>query len=58
MGTLNAAANLFLDVVFAHWLGLEGLALATSAVNVVVAWVFWVRLRTSAARRRAVEARA
>ena len=44
MGTLNAAANLFLNVVFAHWLGLEGIALATSAVNVVVAWVFWVRL--------------
>ncbi len=44
MGTLNAAANLILNVVFAHWLGLEGIALATSAVNVVVAWVFWERL--------------
>ena len=44
MGTLNAAANLVLNVVLAHWLGLEGIALATSAVNVVVAWVFWVRL--------------
>ena len=44
MGTLNAAANLVLNVLFAHWLGLEGIALATSAVNVVVAWVFWVRL--------------
>jgi putative peptidoglycan lipid II flippase len=44
MGTLNAAANLILNVLFAHWLGLEGIALATSAVNVVVAWVFWVRL--------------
>ena len=56
MGTLNAAANLFLNVVFAHWLGLEGIALATSAVNVVVAWVFWVRLghrlRAADLRRR------
>ena len=44
MGTLNAAANLGLNIVLSHWLGLEGIALATSAVNVVVAWLFWVRL--------------
>ena len=44
MGALNAAANLALNAVFARWLGLEGIALATSAVNVVVAWVFWIRL--------------
>lgn len=44
MGILNAAANLVLNIMLSHWLGLEGIALATSAVNVVVAWLFWVRL--------------
>jgi putative peptidoglycan lipid II flippase len=56
MGTLNAAANLALNVVLAHWLGLEGIALATSAVNVIVAGVFWVllarRLRAAGMWRR------
>jgi putative peptidoglycan lipid II flippase len=44
MGVLNAGANLVLNIVLSRWLGLEGIALATSAVNVVVAWLFWVRL--------------
>lgn len=44
MGVLNAGANLVLNIVLSHWLGLAGIALATSAVNVVVAWLFWVRL--------------
>lgn len=44
MGVFNAGANLVLNIVLSHWLGLAGIALATSAVNVVVAWLFWVRL--------------
>jgi len=44
MGALNAGANLVLNIALARWLGLEGIALATSAVNAVVAWVFWIRL--------------
>jgi putative peptidoglycan lipid II flippase len=45
MGALNAAANLALNLVFVGPLGLEGIALATSMVNGLVAWVFWIRLR-------------
>jgi putative peptidoglycan lipid II flippase len=44
MGALNAGANLVLNLVLVRVLGLEGIALATSGVNVVVAWVFWIRL--------------
>ena len=43
MGVLNAATNAVGNVVLAKLLGLEGLALATSLVYVVVAIVFWVR---------------
>ncbi|HET6149703.1 MAG TPA: lipid II flippase MurJ [Polyangia bacterium] len=45
MGALNAAANLALNLAFVGPLGLEGIALATSVVNGLVAWVFWIRLR-------------
>jgi putative peptidoglycan lipid II flippase len=45
MGALNAGANLALNLAFVGPLGLEGIALATSVVNGLVAWVFWIRLR-------------
>lgn len=45
MGALNAAANLTLNLALVGPLGLEGIALATSVVNGLVAWVFWIRLR-------------
>jgi putative peptidoglycan lipid II flippase len=45
MGVLSAASNLVLNLALARFLGLEGVALATSLVNVVVATAFWVRFR-------------
>jgi putative peptidoglycan lipid II flippase len=44
MGLLNAGSNLVFNVVFLRLLGLEGIALATSAVHLAVAIVFWLRL--------------
>lgn len=43
MGVLNAAMNAIGNVVFLQILGLEGLALATSLVYLIVAIVFWFR---------------
>ena len=44
MGAMNAALNVALNVALSGPLGLEGIALSTSIVNVVVAIVFWFRL--------------
>ena len=44
VGVLNAGANLALNIIFVRFLGLEGIALATSVVSALVAWVFWIRL--------------
>lgn len=43
MGILNAGSNLVLNLVLLQFLGLEGIALATSCVQAVVAVVFWFR---------------
>jgi putative peptidoglycan lipid II flippase len=45
MGALNAGCNLALNAALAGPLGLPGIALATSITNLIVAVVFWVRLR-------------
>ena len=44
MGALNAGLNLALNLLLAPVLGLEGIALSTSLVNLLVAAVFWFRL--------------
>lgn len=44
-GILNAASNAVLNLVFLRLIGLEGLALATSVVSLVVAVVFYVMLQ-------------
>ena len=44
MGILNAVLNAVFDVVMFEWIGLRGIALATSGMQLVVAGVFWVRL--------------
>jgi peptidoglycan biosynthesis protein MviN/MurJ (putative lipid II flippase) len=56
MGLLNAGANVLFNVVFLRTLGLEGLALSTSLVQLFVAVVFWWRLqpRLRSATRGAV----
>jgi putative peptidoglycan lipid II flippase len=56
MGLANAGVNLALDLVLGRVLGLGGIALATSLVNVVVAGVFWLRF-VRCLRRRAVPQR-
>ncbi len=50
MGILNAALNAGLNVVFFQVLGLGGIALSTSVMNLVVALVFWARLGAPLAR--------
>jgi putative peptidoglycan lipid II flippase len=45
MGVLNAVLNAGFDVLFFRWIGLRGIALSTSMMNLVIAVVFWVRLR-------------
>jgi putative peptidoglycan lipid II flippase len=45
MGILNSALNAGLNLLFVRWLGLPGIALSTSVTYLVVAVVFWVRLR-------------
>lgn len=46
MGILNATLNLLLNGVFMAFLGLDGIALATSCTYVIVAAVFAVRLHS------------
>ena len=43
MGVVNAACNALFDAVLLKVIGLEGIALATSAMHTVVAVVFWFR---------------
>src|SRR5205823_2288000 len=50
MGLLNAGLNLVFDVVFYQWIGLRGIALSTSMMQLAIALVFWVRLRKPLAR--------
>jgi putative peptidoglycan lipid II flippase len=50
MGVLNAALNLVLDFALVRWLGLEGIALATSLVHTIVAIVFFARLEPGVRR--------
>ncbi len=45
MGVLNAVANVVFNWIFLQWMGLEGIALATSCVQIAVAVVFWMRLK-------------
>lgn len=56
MGVLNATLNAVLNVVFLRLIGLEGIALATSIMHLVVAIVFWFRFETKlhATKREAV----
>jgi putative peptidoglycan lipid II flippase len=54
MGVLNAALNLVLDFALVRFLGLEGIALATSLVHTIVAIVFYVRLEPGVRRLKAV----
>jgi putative peptidoglycan lipid II flippase len=56
MGVLNAGLNAVLDVVFLRLVGLEGIALATSCMHVVVAVVFWFRFESKLASERAAAA--
>ena len=46
MGALNAGTNVILNAVLVSPLGLSGITLATSLTNLLVAVVFWFRLRT------------
>ena len=43
MGLLNAATNAALNVVLLQVMGLEGIALSTSCVQLALAMVFWLR---------------
>jgi putative peptidoglycan lipid II flippase len=45
MGILNAALNAAFDVVLFQFLGLRGIALSTSLMQLAIAVVFWVRLQ-------------
>lgn len=56
MGILNAALNAVFDVLFFKWLGLRGIALSTSMMQLAIALVFWFRLTPLLARERAREA--
>jgi putative peptidoglycan lipid II flippase len=44
MGALNATLNVVFNVVLLKAIGLEGIALSTSCVQLAVAVVFWFRL--------------
>ena len=44
MGALNAALNLIFNLVLVRVMGLEGIALSTSLVQLIVAAVFFFRL--------------
>ena len=55
MGVLNASLNAVLNVVFLRLIGLEGIALATSIMQLIIAVVFWFRFESKlhATRREA-----
>ena len=44
MGIFNATCDVIFNVVLLKAIGLEGLALATSFLQIAVAIVFWIRL--------------
>jgi putative peptidoglycan lipid II flippase len=50
MGALNAALNAFFNLLLVRFMGLEGIALSTSLVQLVVAAVFFLRLETGVQR--------
>ena len=52
MGILNAGLNAVLNVVFLRFMGLEGIALATSCMHLCVAVVFWQRFEAKLAQER------
>jgi putative peptidoglycan lipid II flippase len=52
MGILNASLNAILNVVLLRAIGLEGIALSTSCVQLAVAIVFWFRLEAFLNRTR------
>jgi putative peptidoglycan lipid II flippase len=52
MGIINATANLVGNVILLQFLGLEGIALSTSLVQLVVAVVFWFRFEARLAALR------
>ena len=45
LGILNAGLNLALDFALVRILDLRGIALATTAVHLVIACVFWVAMK-------------
>ena len=53
MGALNAGLNAAFNVVLLKAIGLEGIALSTSCVQVAIAIVFWLRFDAKLARARA-----
>lgn len=53
MGIINAATNITGNLVLMRFLGLEGIALSTSLVQVVIAIVFWFRFEARLAAVRA-----
>jgi putative peptidoglycan lipid II flippase len=56
MGILNATMNTIGNLVLLRVLGLEGIALSTSAMQLVIAVVFWFRFERRLASLRADEA--
>ena len=52
MWLLNAGFNLVFDVIFFKWIGLRGIALSTSMMQLAIAIVFWVRLKKPLAKFR------
>jgi putative peptidoglycan lipid II flippase len=50
MGALNAALNALFNLVLVRFMGLEGIALSTSLVQLTVAAVFFFRLQTGVQR--------
>jgi putative peptidoglycan lipid II flippase len=46
MGVLNAGSNAVFNLVLLKFLGLEGIALSTSCVHLVIAVIFWFQLES------------
>ena len=51
MGIINASLNGLFNWILVRWMGLEGIALATGCVQMVVAFLLWMRLRKKMAAR-------
>ena len=58
MGVLNAGSNAVFNLVFVQFLGLEGIALATSCVHLMIAVIFWFRFEARLASLEADPERA